>query len=186
MAYDGYKSLTVTSEDGVATITIDRPDLHNAFNEVVIAELTDVMDGWVARRLGATSELGAALDPLSDSLYRLSVFSAFAIAGLMPAWLLLVFIWRDIGVAYARIAGAARGVAIGARLSGKAKAVVQGAAQIGTLGLFAAWSSGWLGAPHALATGLAVIAAAVTAWSLVDYVQGFVFSKADAESRGER
>lgn len=149
----------------------------------ITAEFTDVLDGWVARRLGATSQLGAALDPLSDSLYRLSVFSAFAITGLMPAWLLLVFVWRDIVVAYARIAGASRGVSVGARLSGKVKAVAQGAMQVGTLGLFAAWSSGWVGAPHAAVAGLALITAAITAWSLVDYVRGFVFAPHTTQKR---
>ncbi len=133
----------------------------------VISELSDVLDGALARKLGQASGLGQALDPLCDSLYRLTVFLAFAAAGWMPLWLVFPFLFRDIIVAYARIMAASRGVSIGARLSGKIKAVVQGAAQIGVVVIYMA------DMPENIAMVLIVIAAAVTLYSLIDYVWGF-------------
>ncbi len=155
--------------------------LWAALAVAIFAELTDLADGWVARRLKAESDLGAALDPLCDSLYRLSVFAAFAVADFVPAWTLLVFIWRDVGVAYARVMASARGVKVGARTSGKVKAVVQGVVQIAVIALFAASDAGMIDGMiegvRSIATGLAVLAAAVTAWSLVDYVLGFAAAR---------
>ncbi len=137
----------------------------------ILGEITDLADGFLARKLGMSSELGAALDPLCDSLYRLTVFLGFAAAGWIPLWLILPFAFRDIIVSYARIAAAGRGVSVGARWSGKFKAVVQGAVQILVLVLFASgFAADWN-------LWLVVIAAIVTCYSLVDYVIGFARTK---------
>ncbi len=137
----------------------------------ILGELTDLADGFLARKFNMGSELGAALDPLCDSLYRLSVFLGFAAAGWMPLWMVLPFAFRDIIVSYARIAAATRGVSVGARWSGKIKAVVQGAAQIIVLVLFALGLHGdW----NIYLIGAAVL---ITLYSLVDYVFGFAVSK---------
>jgi CDP-diacylglycerol--glycerol-3-phosphate 3-phosphatidyltransferase len=137
----------------------------------VLGELTDLADGFLARKFGMSSELGAALDPLCDSLYRLTVFLGFAAAGWMPLWMVLPFAFRDIIVSYARIAAASRGASVGARWSGKIKAVVQGAAQIAVLVLFAL---GWGGEWNIWLIGAAVL---MTLYSLIDYVLGFAAAK---------
>jgi len=129
-----------------------------------------VADGFLARKFGMSSKLGAALDPLCDSLYRFTVFLGFAAAGWIPLWMVLPFVFRDIIVSYARIAAAGRGVSIGARWSGKVKAVVQGVAQIAVLVLFA------LGIGGPWAFWLVAVAVLVTLYSLVDYVNGFARS----------
>ncbi|VAV89374.1 CDP-diacylglycerol--glycerol-3-phosphate 3-phosphatidyltransferase [hydrothermal vent metagenome] len=136
----------------------------------VLGELTDLADGFLARKFNMSSQLGAALDPLCDSLYRLTVFLGFAAAGWIPLWMVLPFAFRDIIVSYARIAAASRGVSVGARWSGKAKAVVQGVAQIAVLVLFA---FGLLGSWASWLVGAAII---MTLISLVDYVNGFATS----------
>ncbi len=133
----------------------------------ILSELSDVLDGALARKLGQASGLGQALDPLCDSLYRLTVFLAFAIAGWIPLWLVLPFLFRDIIVSYARIMAASRGVSIGARRSGKIKAVFQGAAQIAVIGAH------MLGLPDVLSWAFVGLAALVTLYSLYDYVLGF-------------
>jgi CDP-diacylglycerol---glycerol-3-phosphate 3-phosphatidyltransferase len=133
----------------------------------IISEISDVLDGALARKMGLSSGLGQALDPLCDSLYRLTVFLAFAAAGWMPLWLVFPFLFRDIIVSYARIMAASRGVSIGARLSGKIKAVVQGAAQIGIV------VAHMFSLADSISLALIGIAAAMTLYSLYDYVQGF-------------
>lgn len=137
----------------------------------IIGEITDLADGFIARKFGLSSELGAALDPLCDSLYRLTVFAGFAAAGWIPLWMILPFAFRDIIVSYARISAAGRGISVGARWSGKVKAVIQGIAQIAVLILFAIGLGGqyelWL-------VGAALL---ITIYSLVDYVIGFTTIK---------
>ncbi len=137
----------------------------------IVSELSDVLDGALARKMGLDSPLGQALDPLCDSLYRLTVFMAFAAAGWIPLWLVFPFLFRDVIVSYARIMAASRGVKIGARISGKIKAVVQGAAQIGVVIVY------MMGLAENIALVMIGLAAAMTLYSLFDYVQGFAKSK---------
>jgi cardiolipin synthase len=65
-----------------------------AFSTFAIAELTDVADGWIARRTGQVTMLGTVLDPLVDIVFNLSLFSALAAAGLLPAWVAWVAVVR--------------------------------------------------------------------------------------------
>ena len=60
------------------------------------AGLTDALDGLLARRLDARSRLGAALDPLADKALIFAVFASLAAVGLMPTWVAVVVIARDV------------------------------------------------------------------------------------------
>lgn len=140
---------------------------------MVLAEISDLLDGHIARYLDAGSDFGKILDPLADSLYRAVVFLAFLDAGLMPAWMVAVIFCRDILVSYVRIFSQQHGVTMGARPSGKIKAVAQAIAQIGTIVILLA-----TGLPETAAAMVAIYvllgaATLVTAWSGVDYAMGF-------------
>ena len=87
-------------------------------------EISDLLDGYLARKLRQETEAGKVLDPLADSLSRLTYFLCFTVAGIMPAWVLLVLVYRDVGVAYIRVLFSRAGVILPARTSGKAKAWV--------------------------------------------------------------
>lgn len=102
-------------------------------------ELTDVADGYLARRLGVVSPWGQLFDPYVDSLSRLVVFWGLAQVGWMLAVLPLIMATRDITVAYARLLLTRAGASVAARWSGKAKAWVQG------LGALAATALGTTG-----------------------------------------
>lgn len=93
---------------------------------LILAELTDFFDGFVARKGGFRSEFGAMLDPYSDSISRLIVFWALACDSLVWAVVPLGLAFRDVTVAYARIQLTKVGASVGALLSGKIKALVQG------------------------------------------------------------
>jgi CDP-diacylglycerol--glycerol-3-phosphate 3-phosphatidyltransferase len=133
---------------------------------MALAELTDFLDGYVARLTRQVTDMGKVLDPMADSMYRLMIFGAFVQAGWMGAWLLAVFVVRDIGVSYARMIAMQNGRPVSARFSGKLKAVVQGIAQIYVAAVMALHLDNL--AP--LCAPLLYIAAAVTFYSLVDYV----------------
>ncbi len=90
----------------------------------VLVELSDAVDGAVARRRGEVSDFGKLFDPFADTFARLSYFLCFAFDGRMPFWALFPIVWREFGILFLRLLMAQRGVAMGARPGGKLKAVV--------------------------------------------------------------
>jgi len=62
----------------------------------VAAGLTDALDGAVARMTGTMSEVGATLDPLADKMLALAAFIALTAMGMIPLWLTLTVICRDV------------------------------------------------------------------------------------------
>src|SRR5271157_6416324 len=147
--------------------------LIGVFLVFILIELSDLLDGHAARSLKQESELGKVLDPFADSLSRLTYFVAFAGSGILPLWILLILIYRDISVAYIRVIISSRQVLMSARLSGKVKAWIYAAAGIGGIADFALGRLGWFpesqGGIRGVTTVVFVLAAAVAVWSLVDY-----------------
>ena len=64
-----------------------------------IAGVSDLLDGWLAKRFGWTSELGMWLDPVADKCLLVTVFVVAAWAGLVPRWLTAVVVARDVMIA---------------------------------------------------------------------------------------
>lgn len=137
-------------------------------------EVTDMVDGYVARRLEQTSQLGKILDPLADSVSRFTVFLGFLVEGWASVWAIAPLFWRDSIVSTVRVLAASQGVIVSARFSGKVKAIVQGAAIVGIL--TAACLRDVLGISledvRSLSNTAMAYVAAVTLWSLVDYLLG--------------
>ncbi|MCX8109137.1 MAG: CDP-alcohol phosphatidyltransferase family protein [Verrucomicrobiae bacterium] len=137
----------------------------------IAEELTDLFDGILARRFGATSELGGLLDPLADSLARLAIYFALAQAGWVTMAVPLVMTARDLLVAYSRIVLARTGGKTAARFSGKLKAWVQGVGFL--LLVLLAWMSE-RGFPEITNKGrmvVSVVLVLVTAWSSIEYMR---------------
>ena len=140
----------------------------------IIEELTDIFDGWAARRFGTVSRFGGIPDPLVDSLSRSAIYFSMAWAGWITPVVPLVMVARDIIVAYTRIANATVGAATSARFSGKFKAIIQG----GGIPVIIVLAMPAIGGVFATATvetlRLAVtgVLIVVTVWSLIDYIIG--------------
>ncbi len=64
-----------------------------------IAAVSDMLDGYLAKTFGWTSEVGKWLDPLADKLLLVSVFITLAVIGLVPVWLAAVAVARDVVIA---------------------------------------------------------------------------------------
>lgn len=62
----------------------------------VVAGVTDAIDGFVAKRFGAVTELGKFLDPLADKALLVSVYVVLAATGGMPPWLVIMVVFRDV------------------------------------------------------------------------------------------
>lgn len=69
-----------------------------------IAAATDGLDGFLAKRCGWTSELGKILDPLADKILLVGVFLTLALMGLVPLWLAIAAIGRDLVITVGAIA----------------------------------------------------------------------------------
>jgi CDP-diacylglycerol--glycerol-3-phosphate 3-phosphatidyltransferase len=139
----------------------------------LLIEASDILDGHLARKLRQESEAGKVLDPLADSLSRLTYFICFAGSGIMPVWVLLILVYRDIWVSYIRVLFSQGDVLLPARLSGKVKAWVYGFAggagtavfTLKTIDILAEIRDGL----NVLAYVLFLAAAGVALWSLGDY-----------------
>ncbi|MGQ9685621.1 MAG: CDP-alcohol phosphatidyltransferase family protein [Thiobacillaceae bacterium] len=70
-------------------------DMQGAFWWFVVAAVTDLLDGNLARWLAQKSVLGAWLDPIADKAMLLSTLLALAWAGALPIWLAVVVVLRD-------------------------------------------------------------------------------------------
>jgi len=98
---------------------------------VLFFELSDFLDGHIARRYQVVSTFGKLFDPMADRLAHYAVFFAFLtepFVSRQPWVVILVFILfaRDTAVTYIRMYAASRGVVLAARASGKLKTAVQG------------------------------------------------------------
>ncbi len=67
-----------------------------AFILFVGAGLSDAVDGYLAKRYGWQTVLGAYLDPLADKMLIVSVFIALGVLGELPSWLVIAVVSRDI------------------------------------------------------------------------------------------
>jgi cardiolipin synthase (CMP-forming) len=67
-----------------------------AFVVLALSGLTDYLDGKIARRFNLVSRVGQLLDPLADRLYVLTTLVALTIRDIIPLWLLIVLVGRDL------------------------------------------------------------------------------------------
>ncbi len=111
---------------------------------VTLAALTDRLDGFLAKRYGWTSTLGAFLDQTSDKLVTLAIFAFLTVHGAFPVWALAAVVFRELFVSGLRITANELGVPIHTGQAGRFKTFVQ---QTAALGIFLHWATppGWLG-----------------------------------------
>jgi len=108
-----------------------------AFVLFLIAALSDVWDGYLARKHGWITDFGKLVDPLADKLLLAATFVPFYILsrrpdpgplpllGSLPLWILLVIFGREVLVTVLRMVAARRGVVLAAGRAGKQKALLQ-------------------------------------------------------------
>lgn len=91
----------------------------------LIAAITDLFDGYLARRNGQVSRLGILLDPIADKLLTSAAFISLVELHLIPAWIVVIIIGREFAVSGLRAIAAAEGVVIQASELGKTKMVFE-------------------------------------------------------------
>lgn len=139
----------------------------------LLLELTDILDGRIARSYGQVSDFGKLFDPFSDAATRFTLFLGLYEIGVADLWMILVIFYRDSSISFLRSVAAVRRVVLAARQSGKIKAVVQG---VGTQLVFVCLAAfdlaPTLPIPPSTPWWIMLAMTVVTAWSWVDYFAG--------------
>jgi cardiolipin synthase (CMP-forming) len=78
-------------------------EMQIAFALFLVAGLSDLIDGFLAKRFNMATELGAYLDPLADKALIVSIYVTLGIAGAIPRWLVILVVSRDIMIVSAVI-----------------------------------------------------------------------------------
>lgn len=167
-----------------------------AFAVFIVAAVSDIYDGKLARERGETTDLGKLLDPLADKLLLFATLipiywiTRYPMAqyeipwwGNLPLWVALLLIGREVAMTVFRQVAKKRGVVIAAGGAGKAKTIVQDIFIGATILWFAwkdmaadfGWRQGWLGTWWERLHGAVVaitlaIAVLLTVYSLGVYI----------------
>ena len=131
------------------------------------AALTDMLDGYLARRRRQVTTVGKLLDPIADKLLVSAALISLVELDRVAAWMVVLIVSREFAVSALRNLALSQGVTISASDFGKAKMV----AQVAAVSLL-------LLAPHSplleqagyIALWLAIL---ITVWSMVDYFRAF-------------
>jgi len=97
---------------------------YAAMGVFIIAGLTDIADGYIARHRNQVTDFGKFMDPLADKVLVFSAMLWFIERGLMPAWVVLIVVVREFMVTALRLIAVDNGRVIAAAVSGKIKTVV--------------------------------------------------------------
>ena len=149
---------------------------------ITILEVSDVFDGIIARRTNQVTTLGKILDPMADSIVRLSIIIIFT-QGLIkiPLLLSLIFVFREIIISTLRTLCALNGHALQARTSGKIKAVIQATAIILIILLMIPYSYSLISL-YLLQTISAWIIGATAAYSLLSGMEYLYIHREDIKA----
>jgi CDP-diacylglycerol--glycerol-3-phosphate 3-phosphatidyltransferase len=109
----------------VFLISSDRVHVLIAAVIFVAASLTDWLDGLIARRLNQVTKLGTLLDPVADKLLVAAAIVSLVHADMVPAWIAVVIIGRELSVTGLRGVALSMGIVIPASALGKWKTVSQ-------------------------------------------------------------
>jgi CDP-diacylglycerol--glycerol-3-phosphate 3-phosphatidyltransferase len=172
---------------------------YAAFVLFVVAALSDIWDGYLARKHGLITDMGKLLDPLADKLLLVATFVPFYLVshrpgpenevpfwGPLPMWVLIVIFGRELFITLFRQWAQGRGVVIAAGKSGKNKALFQSLFMAALLLwyplLATAAARGWTGARSwsVFAKGFGafialtlVVALFLTVYSMLDYLWSY-------------
>ncbi|MFH1868522.1 MAG: CDP-diacylglycerol--glycerol-3-phosphate 3-phosphatidyltransferase [Candidatus Omnitrophota bacterium] len=90
-----------------------------------IASFTDLIDGKIAKERGLITDFGKFMDPIADKVLLLAAFLAFVEMKLIPAWCVVIIIFREFIILGLRVLGIIKGHIVAASRAGKHKTVSQ-------------------------------------------------------------
>lgn len=130
----------------------------------VIASLTDLLDGRIARKYNLVTDFGKFMDPLADKLLVCSALICFVDLGYLPSWMVIVIISREFIISGFRLIAADNGIVIAASYWGKFKTTFQ---MLMIVLLIAQLPFAWMRVVEQLVIAAALV---LTVVSLADYL----------------
>ena len=91
----------------------------------IIASITDMLDGRIARSRNMVTNFGKIMDPLADKVLVYAAFCLFIEKDVMPGWMLIIILAREFAVSGMRTVAASQGKVVAAGMTGKIKTVLQ-------------------------------------------------------------
>ena len=101
-----------------------------------IAMITDFIDGYIARKTNTVTTFGKLFDPLADKFMTTSALIALAVLNIVPVWVVIIFVLRDVLVDGSRNIAAKNNLDVAANMWGKMKTVFQ---SLAIIMLFVLW-----------------------------------------------
>ena len=96
-----------------------------AFFAFIAACLTDLYDGKIARNTNSETDFGRLMDPIADKVLIIAAFLGFVEMGLVPAWMVVLILSRELIITGLRIFASSKGTVIPASEGGKHKTISQ-------------------------------------------------------------
>lgn len=146
-----------------------------------IAELSDLLDGKIARKYNLVTDLGKVMDPFADTLSHLTYFVCFFGSGIMPGLALIIIMWREFSILFLRMLMMGKGKAMPANIWGKSKTVLYAVTSIlSIIYLVAAYFApgSWQSSYYIVLQVFFYLAALASLLSFTTYVNFIVKSKA--------
>ena len=128
----------------------------------IVASLTDMLDGKIARKYNLVTNFGKFMDPLADKLLVCSALICLIELGQLPAWMVIIIVSREFIISGFRLVASDNGVVIAASYWGKFKTTFQMIAVVLLIVGIPALSM--------VTTAVVWIALVLTVISLVDYI----------------
>ena len=140
----------------------------------IIAAITDLIDGYVARKYNIVTTMGKFLDPVADKLIVTTAMIMMIPIGRIPAWIVVLIIMRDLLVDGLRSIASAEGLVIDASRLGKQKTLCQ---IVAVSALLIHYDTVFGLDAHAVGIVVLYLALALTMWSGADYFIKFYKKK---------
>jgi CDP-diacylglycerol--glycerol-3-phosphate 3-phosphatidyltransferase len=153
----------------------------------IIGGISDLLDGYLARKRGQETVLGAFLDPLADKLFVLGTLVFLVARERVPEWLVVVLMSRELAITMLRSVATTYGLVIAAGRAGKTKTALQ---TIGIVFLLIHFKYrilvlGFTLDFHIVGTYLIYLSLVMSVWSAGEYVRVFVLA-AEEKARRQR
>ncbi|MGH7829584.1 MAG: CDP-diacylglycerol--glycerol-3-phosphate 3-phosphatidyltransferase, partial [Candidatus Binatia bacterium] len=157
-------------------ISPQKPDAYNLWMGVaaalvfIVAGVSDLVDGYYARKYKINSAFGKYFDPLADKLMILTVMVLLIPLGRIPAWMVVLFLAREISITALRGIASSENLVLPADYWGKKKAALQTVALIGLMVYYPVYGFqfgklGWI---------ILILALVITMGSGINYVLQFI------------
>jgi CDP-diacylglycerol--glycerol-3-phosphate 3-phosphatidyltransferase len=140
----------------------------------IMAAITDLIDGYVARKYNIVTTMGKFLDPIADKLVVTTAMIMLIPIGRIPAWIVAIIIMRDLLVDGLRSIASADGLVIDASRLGKQKTLCQ---IVAVSALLIHYDTVFGLNAHAVGMAVLYLALVLTVWSGADYFMKFYNQK---------